>query len=88
MKGEFKVGDIIIQIGGHFICMVDDIFEHQPWYRLVYVAGETSLHNIDREISWIDKNYVKIDHVNSWNENEIVEKLSKLDRTIRKNGMA
>ena len=87
MKCEFKVGDIIIQIGGNFTYMVDDIFEHQPWYNLVYLAGETSLHNVNREISWIDKNFVKVDHVNSWNENEIVEKLSKLDRTIIKNGI-
>ena len=87
MKGEFKVGDIIIQIDGNFTYMVDYIYVSLPWYRLVYVAGETSLHNIDREISWIDKNFVKVDHVISWNENKIVEKLSKLDRTIIKNGI-
>ena len=88
MKHEFKTGDIIVQIGGHFTYMVDDVFENLPRYHLAYVAGETSLHDTNRDIAWIDKNYVKVDHVNSWNENEIVEKLNKLDRTIRKNGIS
>ena len=81
MKGEFRKGDVIIQVDARSLYVVADA--HTDRYSLLYLAGGHVIHTVMFK-SHIDKNHVKIDRCNPEDFAEVVDKLGDIWYTLHR----
>ena len=81
--GEFKKGDVIAEIGGHLVYVVEFANQVFKWYCLKYVyLGEVL--RTDADMDFVDKNFVKVDRCSSMGHISIYSKICKLRNSLVK----
>ena len=74
--GEFKRGDVIVEIGGNVIHVVTGSFQTALFYELIYPSRAGGVwYKTELDVDYVDAEYVKIDHVGERDINEFYRRL-------------
>ena len=84
--GEFKKGDVVVQIGGSNAYVIDGSYQTTDWYSASYLWSgklfQTQVHK-----TTIDSDYVKVDFCrNPFDDDSVYEKLMPIAKAFGKWG--
>lgn len=86
MNGNFKRGDVVVQIGGSNAYVIDGSYQTTMWYSVRYLWSNKVYHS-DKSKYDLDSDYVKVDFCkNSRNSDEVYAKLMPIARAFGKWG--
>jgi hypothetical protein len=84
MKGEFRKGDVIVQIGGNLVYVICGAYQTTIWYGVKCLRnGQVITSEVYRNA--IDSNYVKVDFCkNVFDDVRVYLKLADIEEALSK----
>lgn len=84
--GEFKKGDVVVQIGGSNAYVIDGASDTTMWYSVQYLWSNKVYH-ADKSKYDLDSDYVKVDFCkNPFDDDSVYEKLMPIAKAFGKTG--
>ena len=84
--GEFKKGDVVVQIGGSNAYVIDGAYDTTMWYSVQYLWSNKVYH-ADKSKHDLDSDYVKVDFCkNPFDDDSVYEKLMPIAKAFGKWG--
>lgn len=84
--GEFKKGDVVVQIGGSNAYVIDGAYDTTMWYSVQYLWSNKVYH-ADKSKYDLDSDYVKVDFCkNPFDDDSVYEKLMPIAKAFGKLG--
>lgn len=86
MDGEFRKGDVVVQIGGSNAFVIDGAYETTMWYSVQYLWSNKVFH-ADKSKFDLDSDYVKVDFCkNPFDDKQVYAKLIRIEKAFEKYG--
>ena len=86
MNGNFKRGDVVVQIGGSNAYVIDGSYQTTIWYSAKYLWSNKIFHS-DVNRRTIDSDYVKVDFCKRvFDDDSVYEKLMPIAKAFGKFG--
>ena len=84
MMGEFKKGDVVVQIGGSNAYVIDGAYDTTMWYGVQYLWNG-QIYHADKSKFDLDSDYVKVDFCEDvFDDVRVYLKLAEIEEALSK----
>ena len=84
MMGQYKRGDVVVQIGGRNAFVIDGAYQSTMWYSVQYLWNG-QIYHADKSKIDLDSDYVKVDFCeNVMDDVRVYLKLAEIEEALSK----